>query len=139
VAGRDEKARAGELRVFLVIGNGLAREEVRALLEREGMEVVGECATAGHALARIRALGPDVTVLDSAIADGSGVRVCLQAREAVPGLGCVVLVSYPDEAAAAGAGECEFVLREVTDHGLVEAVRRAAAGKGTSGAVGGGG
>lgn len=136
MASGDEKARAGGTRVFLAIGNGLAREEVRRLLEHEGMEVVGESASARRALARIRALGPDVTVLDSTIADSTGVQVCLQARETVPGLGCVVLASYPDEAAAAGAADCEPVLREIADHGLVEAVRRGAAGKGQAGADG---
>ncbi|GEB64251.1 hypothetical protein SAT01_16990 [Sinomonas atrocyanea] len=107
VAAGDEGAGAGGVRVSLVIGNGLA----------------GECSSARC----IRALGPDATVLDSGIADGKGVQVCLEARESVPGLGCVVLVSYPDEAAGHGAGDCEFVLREVAGHGLVEAVRRAAA------------
>ncbi|MDQ0261923.1 response regulator [Sinomonas atrocyanea] len=118
--------------MFLLISNELARKEIRRLFQLEGMQVVGESTSARQALFRIRVLGPDVTVMDSRIADGRGIEVCLRARESVPGLGCVVLVSYPHEAEGPGARHCEFVLREVTDHGLVDAVRRAAAQKGPS-------
>jgi hypothetical protein len=50
----------------------------------------------------------------------------VQAREALPGLGCVVLTSYHHENPSSGYEDYEFVLREIRAHGLPEAIRRAA-------------
>ncbi|AMM31551.1 Response regulator containing a CheY-like receiver domain and an HTH DNA-binding domain protein [Sinomonas atrocyanea] len=111
-----------------MVGNELARQEIRRLLKHEGIQVVGESGSARQALGRIRALGPDVAVLDSQLVDGKGIQVCLQARETVPRLGCVVLVSYhPESTGPTTVDRCEFVLRDIRAHGLPAAGRRAAA------------
>ncbi|WP_422935580.1 response regulator [Sinomonas sp. P47F7] len=129
---RDEEATgATHLRVFLLIGYGRLRAQIRHLLEHEGMEVVGEGASVREALRLLPRLRPHVAVLDSTVSDGHGIEVCRQARESVPGLGCVLLASYPDEAPEQGQVDCEFVLREIGSHRLLEAVRRAAEGAGT--------
>lgn len=118
------------LSVFLLVGHRPLRAEIRRMLEHEGMQLVGEGASAREALARIPAAGPDVAVLDARVADGTGIEVCRQAREALPGLGWVLLGSYHHERPASGAEDCEFVLRDIRAHGLPEAIRRAAAGRG---------
>ncbi len=56
------------------------------------------------AIARIPALRPDVAVLDRRLLDGSGVEVCREVRNRVPGLGTCMLTSYADDDALFQAG-----------------------------------
>lgn len=124
----EEGGRA-RLRVFVLSADERFRRAVGDLLEHEGMEVVGESGSAREAVGLIGVLCPDVAVLDSRVPDGEGVQVCRQARDSMPGLGCVVLASYPHESPAPGAAGprgCEFVLREIGAHDLPGAIRRAA-------------
>ena len=96
------------------------------------IEIVGEAATAAQALARIRAVRPDVVVLDVRLPDGDGPSVCRELRTTlVPAPAFLFFTSYTDHAAlfaAVDAGAAGFLLKEVNRLGLVEAVRRVAAG-----------
>jgi CheY-like chemotaxis protein len=88
------------IRVFLLDDHEVVRRGVAALLEAESdIEVVGEAATAAHALARIPAVRPDVAVLDVRLPDGDGVSVCREIRSRLPGLACLMLTSFSDEEA----------------------------------------
>ncbi|MCW2549732.1 MAG: regulatory protein LuxR:Response regulator receiver, partial [Mycobacterium sp.] len=62
--------------VFLVDDHEVVRQGLRSLLEADGLEVVGEAATAAQAVARIAATRPQVAVLDVQLPDGTGVDVC---------------------------------------------------------------
>ena len=96
------------------------------------IEIVGEAATAAQALARIRAVRPDVVVLDVRLPDGDGPSVCRELRTTlVPAPAFLFFTSYADHAAlfaAVDAGASGFLLKEVNRLGLVDAVRRVAAG-----------
>lgn len=96
------------------------------------MVVVGEAATARDALARIEATRPDVAVLDVRLPDGTGVEVCRSARDAVPGLSCLMLTSYSDDEAlfdAIMAGASGYVVKDIRGHDLLNAIRHVAAGR----------
>ena len=63
------------IRVFLLDDHEVVRSGVRALLESsDGIEVVGEAATAAEALARVGPTTPDVAILDVQLPDGIGRR-----------------------------------------------------------------
>jgi DNA-binding NarL/FixJ family response regulator len=121
------------IRVFLVDDHEMVRRGVADLLERErDMEVVGESDSATHALGRILATVPDVVLLDARLPDGDGVDICRQVREAAPQIRCVMLTAYDDDEAlfaAILAGASGYVLKDIRANGLVEGVRRAAAGE----------
>ena len=69
------------VRVFLLDDHEIVRRGVRELLEaNEGIEVVGEAATAEEGMARIPAVRPDVAVVDMRLPDGNGVEVCREVR-----------------------------------------------------------
>ncbi|WP_062357780.1 response regulator transcription factor [Herbidospora yilanensis] len=121
------------IRVFLVDDHEVVRRGVAALLDSEDdIEVIGEAGTAESAIARIPALRPDVAVLDVRLPDGTGVEVCREVRNRVPGLACLMLTSYADDEAlfqAVMAGAAGYVLKQIHGSDLVGAVRTVAAGQ----------
>ena len=121
------------IRVFLVDDHEVVRRGLRALLEGEDdIEVVGEAATAGMALAQITALRPDVALLDVRLPDGTGVEVCRDVRAHDPDISCLMLTSFSDDEAlfnAIMAGASGYLLKETRANDLVDAVRRVAAGE----------
>jgi DNA-binding NarL/FixJ family response regulator len=121
------------LRVFLLDDHEVVRTGLRALLEASGdIDVVGEAATVAEALSRIPPTRPDVAILDVRLPDGSGVEVCREIRSNAPEIACVMLTSYADDEAlfaAIMAGAAGYVLKQVENTDLVDAVRRVAAGQ----------
>jgi DNA-binding NarL/FixJ family response regulator len=84
--------------VLIVDDHPSFRRSARALLEAEGLEVVGEAGTAAEALGEARRLRPDVVLLDVQLPDGSGFDVCATLRAADGRAPAVVLVSSRDAA-----------------------------------------
>jgi DNA-binding NarL/FixJ family response regulator len=120
------------IRVFLVDDHEIVRRGVAELLQAErDIDVVGEASTAGQARGRIAATSPDVALLDVRLPDGSGIDVCRETLEKHPDIRCVMLTAYDDDEAiyaAVIAGASGYVLKDVQGTGLVDAVRRVAAG-----------
>jgi DNA-binding NarL/FixJ family response regulator len=100
MAGEDDAAR---LRVVLVEDEDLYRDLLRGCLEAEpGLEAVGSFGSGPAALAAAPALRPDVAVLDVQLGHGpDGIRVGLELRRRLPGLGIVVLSHHRDARFAA--------------------------------------
>lgn len=120
-------------RIFLVDDHELVRRGIAEVLEREtDMTVIGEAGSRREAIARIAATEPDVVVLDMRLPDGTGVDVCREVRSRRPELPCIVLTAFDDEAALDGAvlaGASAWLLKDIRGAGLVDAVRRVAAGR----------
>ena len=120
------------IRVFLVDDHEVVRRGLKDLLEAEDdIEVVGDAATAGMALAGIARTSPDVAVLDVRLPDGNGVEVCREVRARDPRIACLMLTSFGDDEAlfdAIMAGAAGYLLKDVKGQDLVEAVRRVADG-----------
>jgi DNA-binding NarL/FixJ family response regulator len=78
--------------ILIVDDHALFREEARALLETEGLIVVGEAETGRAALDATRRLRPDVVLLDIGLPDIDGFTVAQRlAAEVAPPR--VVLIS----------------------------------------------
>ncbi|MEV6144680.1 response regulator transcription factor [Streptomyces sp. NPDC051992] len=122
------------IRVFLLDDHEVVRRGVQDLLDAEpDIEVVGDAGTADHALARGPALRPDLAILDVRLPDGDGITVCRELRSRMPGLACLMLTSFDDEALldAIMAGAAGYVLKEIKGSDLVTAVRTLASGRST--------
>jgi two-component system response regulator DevR len=121
------------IRVFLVDDHELARRGIAGLLQAEpDIEIVGEAGNAAHARSRILATRPDVAVLDVRLPDGSGIDVCRDIRSSNPEIRCLILTAYDDDEAiyaAVIAGAAGYVLKDIRGVGLVDSVRRVAAGQ----------
>jgi hypothetical protein len=64
-------------RVFLICVNRLVCEAVKALLHREGIDLLGIETDANAGLARVRALDPDIVLVEG---DGAKIETTLMAE-----------------------------------------------------------
>jgi two-component system response regulator DevR len=120
-------------RVFLVDDHEIVRRGVADLINAEpDLEVVGEASTVRQALGRIAATRPDVAVLDVRLPDGSGIDLCRDIRSAHPDVQCLMLTAYDDDEAsytAVLAGAAGYVLKDIRGTGLLDSIRKVAAGQ----------
>lgn len=118
------------LRVAIVDDQPLMRGGLRGLIELAGeMTVVGEAGDAQGAVAMIRAVKPDVLLLDVRMPNGDGPGV-LRALDAVPPT--ILLTTFEDDdALIAGfkAGARAFLLKDISLEQLLDAIRRVALGE----------
>ena len=121
------------IRIFLLDDHEIVRRGLRELLETvEDFEVVGESGSAFEASRRIPALRPNVAIFDARLPDGSGIDVCREVRSVDPEIAGLILTSFDDEQALATAvlaGAAGYLLKDIKGNGLIEAVRKAAAGE----------
>jgi two-component system response regulator DevR len=125
-------AEAEQVTVYLVDDHELVREGLRGLLQGAGFVVVGEAATVDEAVPGILATRPSVAILDVRLSDGSGVDICRRITRQAPATACLMLTSYDDDDAlfdAIEAGASGYLLKEIRNLELVEAVRRVANGE----------
>jgi two-component system response regulator NreC len=120
------------IRAVVVDDHAVVRSGITLLLEREkDIEVVGEAGNAKDAIFRVRALKPDVMLLDVVMPGESGIEVLPRLLKESPETKVLVLSmqddpNYVREAFAAGAAG--YVLKEAADEEVVSAVREIAAG-----------
>lgn len=118
-------------RVLVVDDQDLVRHGLRMILELGGVEVVGEAADGAAAVAAAVELDPDVVLMDLRMPIMDGVEATRQIAE-VGGPRVIVLTTFDaDEHVVDSirAGAAGFLLKDVTSEGLLDAVRRAAAGE----------
>jgi CheY-like chemotaxis protein len=87
------------LRCVLVDDNGAFLETASLLLEREGLTVAGMASSIAEALRQVRALRPDVVLVDIGLGDESGFDLArLLAQDGQGGGAEVILISTGAEA-----------------------------------------
>lgn len=87
------------LRCVLVDDNEAFLETARLLLEREGLTIVGVASTIAVALRRVRALRPDLVLVDIGLGNESGFDLArLLAQDGQIGDAEVILISTGAEA-----------------------------------------
>ena len=120
------------IRAVVVDDHAVVRSGIKLLLEREDdLEVVGEAGNSKDAIFAVRALKPDVILLDVVMPGESGIDVLPSLLKESPETKVLVLSmqddpSYVREAFAAGASG--YVLKEAADEEVVSAVREIANG-----------
>lgn len=117
------------IRVLLADDEALLRAGFRMLLESAGdIEVVGEAAHGGSAVALARSLTPDVVLMDLRMPDVDGLTATrlIGADPALAGVKVIVLTTFDDDEsvfAALRAGASGFLVKDVEPEDLVTAVR----------------
>ncbi|MER7176717.1 response regulator transcription factor [Streptomyces mesophilus] len=124
---------AAPVRIVLADDERLVRTALRAILDAEpGMEVVGEAASGAEAVSVVRALRPDVVLMDVRMPEVNGIRATeqiLASMDAPPRIMVVTTFendSYVYDALRAGAAG--FLLKRTDADQLVQAVRTVARG-----------
>jgi two-component system response regulator NreC len=119
-------------RIVLADDHAVVRSGLRFVLEAEtDFEVVAEAGTVEDTLRKVRAIRPDVLVLDLNMGHESSLEQIPQIRQDTPTTAIVVLTMQNDPAFARQAlqsGAAAYVLKEAADDELVQAVRLAASG-----------
>ena len=130
--GRGIAPEAGAtLRVLAVEDHPVMRLGVRAMLEREGFNVVGATATCGEAVGMLADARADVVLLDLRLPDASGADAVTRIREAAPTLPIVVFSVERTPAlirAVLRAGANGYVTKDAPVARVVAALHAAAAG-----------
>lgn len=121
------------IRVLIVDDHEIVRQGLRTLLDPEpDLEVVGEAATGGEALATCGRLRPDVVLLDLRLPDLDGVEVCRLLRERDSGVHVLALTTFdePDLVdRCIQAGVTGYVVKDVEQFELKRSIRLVAQGQ----------
>jgi two-component system, NarL family, response regulator NreC len=120
------------LRVVLADDHPLVRQGCRAILQREGFEVVGEATGGREAVVLTRAHRPDATVLDLSMPVVSGFDAAGEIFQLAPAAAIVCLTMHSEEhrvVAALRIGIRGYVVKTRTTEELATAVREAVAGR----------
>jgi two-component system, NarL family, response regulator NreC len=119
------------VRVLLVDDHAVVRAGVRLVLEREGVEVVGEAGSEERAVVLARAHRPDVIVLD-VLLPGKGGLALIPELEAVSPRSHILMLSADADPGtvrnALDAGATGYSLKKASDADLVTAVHSVAEG-----------
>ena len=112
-------------RVLIVDDQELVRVGFRMILERGGIEVVGEAADGVEAVSLAAALEPDVVLMDVRMPRLDGIEATRQLLARSPGTKVVALTTFDlDEYVyeAVRAGASGFLLKDIPPADLVHAV-----------------
>ena len=120
-------------RVLVADDHPVVREGVRRILEGAAeVEVVGEAGRADEVLEKVRALKPDVLILDIGMPGPSYLEVLAALPAASAGTRTLILSAQPEEDYAVRAlksGATGYLTKGYAPRDLVDAVRRVAAGR----------
>ncbi|WP_277755249.1 response regulator [Pseudactinotalea terrae] len=118
--------------VLLVDDHALLRKGFRMVLQAEpDLEVVGEAADGRVAVEQVKALRPDVVLMDVRMPGGDGITATEQIVAAHPGSRVLVLTTFDLDEYAFGAlraGASGFLLKNAEPAALVDAIRTVARG-----------
>lgn len=122
------------IRVLVVDDHPVVRDGIRGMLERdERVAVVGEAADGREAVAQVRALHPDLVLMDLRMPGGDGVPAIRELRAAdATRPRILVLTTYDtdrDIHAAIDAGADGYLLKATSRAELIDAVLKAASGQ----------
>jgi two-component system, NarL family, response regulator NreC len=120
------------IRILLAEDHVMVRQGLRALLEQEGMAVIGEASDGQEALRIAQEQHPDVAVLDIGMPHMNGLETARRLREALPQTKVVLLTMHTEDPyilEAMQAGAVGYVLKTQAALDLVQAIRDAFQGE----------
>lgn len=129
---KDEKSKAGKIRVMLVDDHQMMRDAIRNIIILEpDLTVVAEVENGSEALDSLRRANPDVVLMDASMPGMNGMETTRQLRKLRPTLKIIGVTlyeqtTYVDEMIEAGASG--YVLKSGAPSEIVKAIRTVAKG-----------
>jgi two-component system, NarL family, response regulator LiaR len=118
---------AEKIRIFVADDHIIVREGLRALLSTEpDVDIIGEAADGKEAVTAVRALRPDVILLDLVMPQMSGLDVIVAVTQENPQARILVLTSFSDDDKvfpAIKAGALGYLLKDSSPQELIQAIR----------------
>ncbi|APB00115.1 response regulator [Nocardia seriolae] len=126
---RPQPSARHPVRVVLTDRDRTVRDAIADLLELDPtVSVVGEADSVDRALALLPGLQPDVVILDPRLPDGDGLSICRKHRDTSRFL-ILTADGDPDRMlAAVDAGAAGYMIKDLTELALADAVRVIAVG-----------
>lgn len=122
-----------QIRVMIVDDHAVVREGIRTYLELEDQFVlVGEASNGREAADKVRALNPDVVLMDLLMPVMDGIEATRAIKQAAPDVKVIVLTSFTDDEhimPAIEAGATGYLLKDVSAEDLVKAIQGAYQGQ----------
>jgi DNA-binding NarL/FixJ family response regulator len=120
------------IRIVLADDHVLVRQSLKSLLEREGIEVVGEAADGQEALKAVEALHPDIAVMDIGMPTINGMSAARELQRSAPKIQTILLTQHDEEEyvfEAMEAGVRGYVLKSQAASDLVKAIQQVSQGQ----------
>lgn len=121
------------IRVVLADDQTLVRQGFRLLLEMEpDIQVIGQAGNGREAIQLVKALRPDVVLMDVRMPEMDGVEATRQLSVQAPEVGVIILTTFKeDEIVFEGlkAGARGYLLKDISSDEMAQAVRKVAAGE----------
>jgi DNA-binding NarL/FixJ family response regulator len=122
-----------KIKILIVDDHAIVRDGLRQLLSGQtDMEVIGEAEDGKQCLEKVKTLHPDVTLLDIAMPQLTGLEVIGLIKESVPENQIVVLSMHSKETyiqQMLAAGALGYVLKASPSSEILEAIREAHRGE----------
>lgn len=120
------------MKILLADDHRMMRDGLRALLEREGLEVVAEAADGREAVTLALRLHPDVVIMDISMPQLNGIDATRKLRAEAPRTKVVGLSMNADSRyvlAMFAAGAVGYLLKSSASEELIQALRAVSAGQ----------
>lgn len=119
--------------VVLADDHPVLREGMRKLLEQQrDITVVGEAGNGHEAVAAVRALKPDIVLMDVVMPRLNGIEATKQIKRTDPTTAVLILSAYDDDRYVLGlldAGAAGYLLKNATGQEVIQAIRSVNAGE----------
>src|SRR3954471_11062157 len=119
------------IRVILADDHAVVRQGIRALLEKEGFEVLGEASEGREALRLVSDLRPDVAIFDIGMPLLNGLQAARELHESARGIHVILLTrhdEFPYVTEALRAGVKGYVLKNQAATDLAQAIEQVGRG-----------
>jgi two-component system response regulator NreC len=113
------------MKILLADDHKMLRDGLRAILEKEGLQVVGEAATGHEAIELAHRLRPDVVVMDISMPELNGIDATRRIVADQPGVKVIGLSMNSDRryvVAMFAAGAVGYLLKNSASEELIQAV-----------------
>ncbi|MCM2349507.1 MAG: response regulator [Bacteriovoracaceae bacterium] len=116
-----------ELNVVVVDDSDFYRSIICKMLAEEGVNVVGEAASAEAALVVIKDKNPDIVITDIVMPEISGIELTEKISQNYPNISVIVISSLAQEhivLEAIGAGASDFIAKPVQKQQLMDSLEK---------------
>ncbi len=120
-----------KIKVLLADDHKIFRDGLRTLIEKEGMEVVGEAENGRKAIKMAEKLMPNVIVMDVSMPDMNGIEATRKIKTGMPDVKVVALSMHSDRRFILGmleAGASGYLLKDCAFGELANAINQVSTG-----------